>query len=58
VLPFLQALAACMHALQLAEEDADGAHSRQYIVAALMVNAGPPSILIMQPVNAEIFLIL
>jgi len=37
VLPFLQALAACMHALQLAEEDADGAHSRQHIVAALTV---------------------
>lgn len=37
----MQALAACMHALQMAEEDADGAHSRQHIVAALTVNAGP-----------------
>lgn len=34
-----QALAACMHALQLAEEDADGARSRQHIVAALAVSS-------------------
>ena len=34
-----QALAGCVHALQLAEEDTNGSHTRQQIAAALVVRA-------------------